>query len=145
MNYSTNATQLIKTYEGLVTTAYECPGGVWTIGYGHTDGVKEGDTTTESGACLLLKQDMNKVQTELNTLFDRDGVKATQNQFDALMSFTYNLGINNLRSSTLYAEFCEGNIDAAAAQFDRWVYAKGKILKGLVKRRAAEKKLFLAS
>ena len=140
MNISETGIELIKKFEGCVLKAYKCPAGVWTIGYGHTSGVKEGQTITKKEAEVFLKQDLLTFETYVSNLVT---VAINQNQFDALVSFCYNLGPGNLKSSTLLKLINTKNFNAAAKQFDRWVYAGGKKLSGLVKRRAAEKTLFL--
>ena len=139
MNISETGIELIKKFEGCVLKAYKCPAGVWTIGYGHTAGVKKGQTITKTEAENYLKQDLNKYELTVNNLVN---VPLNQNQFDALVSFCYNLGAGNLKSSTLLKLLNKEDYIGAAEQFDRWVYAGGKKLSGLVKRRAAEKELF---
>lgn len=141
MNVSETGIQLIKNFEGCVLNAYKCPAGVWTIGYGHTSGVKEGQTITKAQAEELLIQDLRPFEIGVNNLVN---VPLNQNQFDALVSFCYNLGTGNLKKSTLLKLLNKGDYNGAAEQFDRWVYAGGEKLNGLVKRRSAEKKLFLS-
>lgn len=140
MNVSETGIELIKKFEGCILKAYKCPAGVWTIGYGHTAGVKEGQTITKKEAEALLKHDLITFETHVSNLIT---VVINQNQFDALVSFCYNLGPGNLKSSTLLKLINAKNFNGAAEQFDHWVYAGGKKLNGLVKRRAAEKALFL--
>lgn len=140
MNISETGIQLIKKFEGCSLKAYKCPAGIWTIGYGHTSGVKEGQTITKKEAEAYLKQDLTTFETFVSNLIT---VAINQNQFDALVSFCYNLGPGNLRSSTLLKRINAGDFNGAAEEFDRWIYAGGKKLSGLVKRRAAEKALFL--
>lgn len=140
MNISETGIQLIKNFEGCVLKAYKCPAGVWTIGYGHTSGVKEGQTITLKQAEDYLLQDIRAYEITVNNLVN---VPLNQNQFDALVSFCYNLGPNNLKNSTLIKLLNKKDYLGAAEQFDRWIYAGGKKLPGLVKRRAAEKELFL--
>lgn len=142
MNISEAGIQLIKKFEGCSLKAYKCPAGIWTIGYGHTLKVNEGQTITKKQAEDLLKQDLRSFELTVNNLVN---VPLNQNQFDALVSFCYNLGAGNLKSSTLLKLLNKEDYIAAAEQFDRWVYAGGKKLSGLVKRRAAEKKLFQKS
>ncbi len=140
MNISTNGIELIKQFEGCVLKAYKCPAGIWTIGYGHTAGVIEGQTITRAEAEGLLKQDLARFERVINNIVK---VEINQNQFDALVSFSYNLGSGALNNSTLLRLLNKGDYNGAAEQFDRWVYAGGKKLAGLVKRRTAEKELFL--
>ena len=125
----------IKEFEGLSLEAYKCPGGKWTIGYGHTNGVGEGKKITESQAESLLKGDLLPCEKYVDGL----GVAKTQGQFDALVDFCFNLGEGKLSSSTLLAKIRGGSSDTEIqAEFRRWVYAGGKKLDGLVKRREWE-------
>ena len=140
MNISETGIQLIKKFEGCSLKAYKCPAGIWTIGYGHTLGVKEGQTITKEQAETFLKQDIRSFELTVNNLVN---VPLNQGQFDALVSFCYNLGTGNLKKSTLLKLINKKDYIGAAEQFDRWVYASGKKLPGLVKRRTAEKELFL--
>lgn len=132
--------QLIKSFEGLELEAYLCPANVWTIGYGHTKGVKEGDKITKEQAEKLLEEDL---------AFFRNGVKRlvkvalNKNQFGALVSFAYNLGLGSLESSTLLKMLNAKDYQGAADQFLRWNKSKGKVLTGLVRRREAERAVFL--
>ena len=142
MNISETGIKLIKKFEGCALKSYKCPAGIWTIGYGHTSGVKEGQTITSKQAECLLKQDIKTYELTVNNLVN---VPLNQGQFDALVSFCYNLGSGNLKNSTLLKLLNKKDYFAAAEQFDRWVFAGGKKLSGLVKRRAAEKELFLNS
>ena len=135
-----NGLHLIKTYEGLRLKAYKCPAGVLTIGYGHTSGVKPGDVITEEQAETMLKNDLKIYENYVNNYVN---VPLTQNQFDALVSFTYNLGGGTLKESSLLKRLNEGKYDDASYWFDRYVYAGRKKLQGLVNRRAKEKELFL--
>ncbi|MGV3621975.1 MAG: glycoside hydrolase family protein [Archangium sp.] len=131
---------LIKEFEGLRLTAYRDPVGVLTIGYGHTGSdVKPGMTISQQRAEQLLKNDTGWAQKAV-----RDTVKVplTQGQFDALTSFTFNLGAGALRSSTLVKKLNAGDYAGAQNEFGRWVHAGGQVLAGLVRRRAAEAKMF---
>lgn len=140
MKTSQNGINLIKQFEGLRLEAYKCPGGVLTIGYGHTgDDVKEGDRITPDNAEYLLKQDIKSAEYCINTEVKRE---LTQNQYDALISFVFNIGSFNFRHSTLLRQLNYGNYQKAAEQFDKWIYSKKTILPGLVKRRKAERLLF---
>ncbi len=139
MRTSQQGLDLIKSFEGLRLSAYKCPADVWTIGYGTTAGVKPGQTITPERADELLREDVAKVEAQvLRTI----KVPLKQGQFDALVSFTYNLGVGNLADSTLARLLNAGDYMGAAAQFDRWNKAGGKVLKGLVTRRAAERAMF---
>ena len=125
----------IKGFEALELKAYKCPANVLTIGYGHTRGVKDGQAITEAQADALLKGDILVVEQFLNGL----NINLTQGQFDALVDFCFNLGQQKLLNSTLLAKISvHATDDEIAAQFRRWVYANGKKLNGLVKRREWE-------
>ena len=135
MRTSRDALNAIKEFEGLRLQAYKCPAGVWTIGYGHTDGVTEGMEITERQATALLKADLIPVEKAVNEL----GVCRTQGQFDALVDFAFNLGIEALKGSTLLKCIRRGESeDEIGRQFRRWIYSKGRILPGLQIRRAWE-------
>jgi len=139
MHTSQRGLDLIKSFEGLRLTAYRCPADIPTIGYGTTAGVKMGDTITKERAEELLREDVKRFEGYIERLVK---VPLTQGQWDALSSFVYNLGPGALEKSTLLRLLNAGDYSGAAAQFDRWVYASGKKLSGLVKRRAAERALF---
>lgn len=140
-----NAIDLIKQFEGFRPEAYQDSVGVWTIGYGTTriDGqpVKQGMTITQDQALQLAQQEVNKLWSQIESILK---VKINDNQMNALVDFAYNLGFDSLRNSTLMRLVNESKFDEAANQFPRWVYASGKVLPGLVKRREAEKQLFLS-
>ena len=139
MRTSRKGIEFIKAHEGLRLDAYLCPAGVPTIGYGHTYNVKMGDRITEEQAERLLIGDLIVAETEVN----RYGFDLTQNQFDALVSFVYNIGAGNFRSSTLLKRLkANPNDPDIANQFKRWVYGGGKVLPGLVRRRNEEAKLY---
>ncbi len=145
MKTSNPGINLIKSFEGKRLKAYDDSVGVWTIGYGTTKypngiRVKKGDTCTQSQAEEYLKNDLVKFENAINKLVK---VPLTQNQFDALASFTYNLGEANLSSSTLLKKLNAKDYKGAAAEFLKWNKAGGKILSGLIKRRKAEMELFL--
>jgi lysozyme len=138
-------TELIKQFEGLKLNAYMCPANVPTIGYGTTringKPVQLGTTITESRAVELLKTDLSIFEQAVNR---NVSVPLTQNQFDALVSWTYNLGETNLRSSTLLRKLNARDYAGAADEFLRWNKSGGKELAGLTRRRAAERVLFLS-
>jgi lysozyme len=142
MKTSQKCIDLIKKFEGCALKAYKCPAKVWTIGYGHTNNVRPDDVISKSEAEELLRIDLAKFEAGVNAAVK---VKLTQGQFDALVSFAYNLGTGALQGSTLLKLLNAGNYTGAAAQFDKWIYAGGKILLGLQRRRAAEKELFLST
>ena len=140
MKTSNNGINLIKQFEGCALTAYKCPAGVWTIGYGHTKNVKQGMKITNEHATNLLKDDLKTYEGYVNKYVK---VKLNQNQFDALVSFTFNCGGGALKSSTLLKKLNKGDYTSAANELLRWNKASGKILAGLTRRRKAEKALFL--
>lgn len=142
MKTSPKGIALIKEYEGLRLGAYLCSAGVLTIGYGHTGGVKEGDLITEQKAEQLLQDDLKKFENGVLRLVR---VPLTQNQFDALVSFAFNLGVGNLGKSTLLRLLNDRDYKGAAGQFIRWNKAAGKELAGLTRRRIAESELFLSA
>ncbi|WP_277973003.1 lysozyme [Pantoea agglomerans] len=140
MKVSGRGLELIRRSEGLFLQAYPCPANVLTIGYGHTAGVQPGDVITAEQADTFLQEDVAESVRAVNRLVT---VPLTQNQFDALISFVFNLGIGNFRTSTLLKKLNAGDYTGAAKEFPRWVRAGGKQLPGLIKRRGAEKALFL--
>ena len=121
--------ELIKHFEGCELEAYKCPAGVWTIGYGHIKGVHEGMTITEHQAEEMLKSELHEYEGYIN---DYVTVPLNQNQFDAMVSWVYNLGGGNLRASTLLKVLNAGEYDGVPAQMLRWNKAGGKVLEGLV-------------
>ena len=142
MKTSPKGIALIKEFEGLRLRAYLCPGGVWTIGYGHTAGVKPGMVITEAQAEEYLKADLIAFERYLNGL----GLALNQNQFDALVSFIYNVGTGNFSSSTLLRKVRANPQDNSIMdEFLRWVYSKGRVLPGLQRRRLAEMKLYFSN
>ncbi|WP_277971769.1 lysozyme [Pantoea agglomerans] len=141
MNVSLTGLGLIKKFEGFRAEAYRCPAGVWTIGYGHTGNVKEGDTCTPEQADHWLQEDC--LVAEL-TIGANVKTHLNQNQFDALVSFIFNLGSGNFVGSTLLKKLNVGDYAGAADEFGKWVNAGGRKLPGLVERRAAEKALFVS-
>lgn len=139
MRISPEGLAFIKQAEGCSLTAYKDSVGVWTIGVGHTRGVKPGDTCTDEQAEQYLLDDLESVYSDIEALVE---VPLSQGQFDALCSWVFNLGGPALRGSTLLKLLNQGNYDAARAQFGKWVKAGGETLPGLVKRRAAEAAMF---
>lgn len=137
MTPSDNCLDLIKRYEGLRLKAYLCPAGIWTIGYGHTGGVRPGDTCTRAEADKILACDVGRHCAPI-----REIEHLSQNQFDALASFVFNIGVANFDKSTMKRELLAGNFEAAAAEFPRWVRAASKVMPGLVVRRDEERALF---
>ena len=120
--------------------AYKCPAGKLTIGYGHTSGVKENDIITLEEAEQLFQKDLVIFENSINRLVL---VALTQNQYDSLVSFVFNIGEGKFKKSTLLRKLNAKDYIGAAEEFPKWVYSKGKKLNGLVARRDAEKALFL--
>lgn len=133
---------MIKSFEGLRLQAYQDAVGVWTIGYGATRGVKVGMSITKDQAERMLLNDVQRFEPEIQRLVT---TPLSQGQWDALVSFTYNLGAANLESSTLRRLLNAGDYAGATEQFPRWNKAGGRVLPGLVRRRAAERELFLGA
>jgi len=140
MKTENNGIDLIKEFEGRRLDAYQDSVGVWTIGYGHTKNVKEGDSITTLEAENLLTEELKEYAEYVNKYVT---VPLTQNQFDALVSWTYNLGPNNLRESTMLKVLNDGEYDKVPSEMKRWIRAGGKVLAGLVRRRETEARLFL--
>ena len=135
MTTSPEGLALIKRYEGCRLKAYKCPAGVWTVGYGHTKGVTSATTITQAQADQFLQDDIAPIESQLNDL----QINFRQGQFDALVSFIFNLGIGNFNKSTLKKRIITGAEDSViVSEFKRWNKAGGKVLPGLVARRAAE-------
>lgn len=139
MKVSQDCIQLVKYFEGFEDTAYLCPANVWTIGYGRTRNVKEGDKITEVQAERDLLEELEEFKHQV---LDSVKVELKQNELDALTSWTYNLGVGNLKSSTLLKKLNAGNKDEVPAEIVRWNKANGKVLAGLTKRREAEAELW---
>lgn len=146
MRFSNAGVELLKEFEGLKLKAYRDSVGVWTIGVGHTKGVKPNDVITYSQAINFLYQDIKDAETAVNRMVRVFDV-LTQNQYDALVSLVYNIGAGNFEKSTVLRETNKRNFQLAADAFRR--FNKGRIngvlveLKGLTRRREAERKLFL--
>ncbi|OEH06556.1 muraminidase [Enterobacter kobei] len=146
MQTSDKGIALIKEFEGCKLTAYQDSVGVWTIGYGWTkpvDGkpIRAGMTIKQETAERLLKTGLVSYENDVSRLVKVD---LTQGQFDALVSFTYNLGARSLSTSTLLRKLNAGDYAGAADEFLRWNKAGGKVLNGLTRRREAERALFLS-
>lgn len=138
MKTSQRGINLIKQFEGVRLTAYKCPAGVYTIGYGHTRGVTRGMKITEEEASAFLTADLlnsERAVERYNSVYHWN-----QNEFDALVSFTFNCGATNLRSLLRNGQ---RNRSQIAATLPLYRKAGGKVLKGLERRRTAEKALFL--
>lgn len=140
MTCSVLCKRLIKDFESLRLDAYLCPAGVWTIGWGHTNGVRKGQRISELQANDYLVEDIAPIERQLNKL----GINFRQEQFDALVSFVFNLGWSKLKSSTLLKKIQADTTDQEiAAEFTKWVYSGGKKLLGLKRRRIAEANMFV--
>lgn len=142
MRTSQKGVSLIKSFEGLRLKAYQDSVGVWTIGYGATCGIAAGMTITNEQAERMLINDISRFEPEIERLVK---VPLSQAQWDALMSFTYNLGAANLGESTLLRLLNACDYAGAAEQFKRWNKAGGSVLPGLARRRSAERMMFLSS
>ena len=141
MNISPEGIEFIKEHEGCKLRAYQDSIGVWTIGVGHTSGVKEGDEIDDAEADRLLREDLVWVE---KCIANSVSVALTQNQYDALCSWIFNLGCSSFRKSTLLSYLNQGEDDLAAKEFLKWNRAGGKVLAGLTNRREAESELFLS-
>lgn len=142
---------LIKRFETFQPNAYRCPAGVLTIGYGHTGDVREGARITEHQADAILDVDLDRFERGVAEQFA--AVNLNENQFSALVSFAFNVGLGGgppgsrpgLAESSLRKHLLAGRVAFAADEFRKWVHAGGVKLNGLVKRREAERALFLES
>ena len=144
MKTSASGIAHIKEFEGFRAKRYLCPAGKWPIGYGHVIVDSERLTLwnaelTEEQAAKLLIKDLDRFESAVR---DMVAVPLTQGQFDALVSFAFNLGEAKLRSSTLLKLLNAGDYDGARKQINRWVYSNGKKLDGLIRRRARETEMF---
>ena len=145
MKTNAAAISIIKVFESFSPVPYQCPAGVWTIGYGATR-CPDGQAVTQDTPEIDEEEAVRWMQHELcQTEYDVARLiksALTDNQFGALVSFTYNLGSGNLAASTMRQKLNRGDYEGAAAEFPKWRRAGGKILRGLVRRRAAERNLF---
>jgi len=140
MQISEEGLSLIKKFEGCELEAYLCPAGVWTIGYGHTKDVKEGDKINKEEAEYLLQEEMIEYEGYVNDFVE---VTLQQHQYDSLVSFCYNLGGGSLKKSTLLKVLNDSKYEEVPAQIRRWNKAGGEVLEGLVRRREAEAVMFM--
>lgn len=141
MKASVGAYELIKQFEGLRLEAYLCPAGIWTIGYGHTSGVSPNSFITIQEADEYLHRDVAAIEMQLNKL----NLSLRQCQWDAIVSFVFNVGIGNFKASTLLAKIrINPDDNSIIDEFLRWVYANGKVMRGLQKRRLTEMKLYFS-
>ena len=141
MRTSQRGINLIKSFESLRLEAYRCPAGIYTIGYGHTAGVRRGDVIDEQRAEYLLAEDLKKFEDVVN----RECHGINQYQFDALVSFTFNVGTGNFQKSTLLkcVKANPQNVNIRY-EFSRWNKANGTVLAGLIRRRKAEADLYFS-
>ena len=141
MKASIDAYELIKQFEGLRLEAYLCPAGIWTIGYGHTSGVSPNSFITIQEADEYLHRDVAAIEMQLNKL----NLSLRQCQWDAIVSFVFNVGIGNFKASTLLAKIrINPDDNSIIDEFLRWVYANGKVMRGLQKRRLTAMKLYFS-
>ncbi len=136
---SSRSIALIKSFESCELKAYLCPAGVWTIGWGHTRTARPGMTITQAQADALLLNDLSVAGSMVERLVK---VPLTDNQFGALVSFTFNVGSGNLAQSTLLKLLNRGWYEQVPAHFLRWHKVKGEVVAGLTRRRDAEAKLW---
>jgi len=142
MHTSALGVALIKQFEGLRTCAYLDAAGIWTIGYGHTgDEVRSGFRIDAAQADALLRKDLGTAEEAVRAWVTQP---LAQPSFDALVSFVFNVGATAFAGSTLLRKLNEGDMEGAAAEFERWRYAGGRVLPGLLRRRIAERTLFLS-
>ena len=139
MKISEDGLELIKKFEGCETTAYQDSVGVWTIGFGHTKGVEEGQTCSIEDAESMLADEMDEYEGYINNMVK---VGLQQYEFDALVAWVYNLGPTNLGESTMLKVLNGGQFDRVPDEMNRWTRAGGEILEGLVRRRQAESLMF---
>lgn len=142
MKASPQAYNLIREFEGLRLQAYQCPSGKWTIGYGHTTNVAPGTTITQLQANLHLQEDVAQCEHTLN----KYNLALTQNMYDALISFIFNVGAGNFHRSALLSKIKVNPYDSSISdEFLKWIHSKGKPLTGLQRRRMAEMKLYFST
>lgn len=144
MRTSNKGRNFIKGFESLELVAYPDPGTggkPWTIGWGHTKGVKQGDRITQDQAEQFFSDDLAVYELTVNGAIKRP---MTQNQFDAMVSLAFNIGGSAFAGSTLVKKFNTGDAKGAADEFPKWKNSGGKVMPGLVKRRAAEREVFLS-
>ena len=140
MNYSERGMDLTRSFEGCRFRAYRDGGGVLTIAYGHTKNVREGQECDMEQAVTWLRDDVQDAVAAVNRLVK---VPLTQNRFDALVDFVFNLGAGAFATSTLLRMLNQGDYAGAAGQFKRWNKDNGQVVAGLTRRRAAEEKMFV--
>jgi lysozyme len=141
---SSRLIEFVQHYEGWKAYAYQDPVGIWTIGWGRIEGVYSGEVTTPEHEMRWLIDTLGYISDSIIEIVD-DKIALSQNQLDSLTSWCFNLGMGNFRRSTLLVRLNAGDFSGAAAEFPRWVYAgrPPRVLPGLVRRREAERQLFL--
>ena len=139
MKISEDGLELIKKFEGCETSAYQDSVGVWTIGFGHTKDVEEGQTCSIEDAESMLTDEMDEYEGYINNMVKVD---LQQHEFDSLVAWVYNLGPTNLGESTMLKVLNGGQFDRVPNEMNRWTRAGGEILEGLVRRRQAESLMF---
>ena len=139
MHISQEGIDLVKKFEGGRLTAYQCAAGVWTCGYGSTRGVQQGDVWSQEKAEIMLVDELEEYGAYVEDLVT---VPLNQQQYDALTSWTFNLGPSNLKSSTLLQVLNKGDYDGVPQQIKRWNKVNGQVNDGLIRRRDAEALLF---
>ena len=139
MHISQEGIDLVKKFEGCRLTAYQCAAGVWTCGYGSTRGVQEGDVWSQEKAEIMLVDELEEYGAYVEDLVT---VPLNQQQYDALTSWTFNLGPSNLKSSTLLQVLNKGDYEGVPQQIKRWNKVNGQVNDGLIRRRDAEALLF---
>lgn len=143
METSDRGIELVKRFEGYEEKAYRCPAGVLTIGYGHTGGVYEGQVCTREQAERWLREDLRSAENAVNALEPARPLR--QCEFDALVSFAFNVGISAFQNSTLLKLVKQGACEAdIRAEFGKWIHSGGKQLPGLVRRRNAEADMYFS-
>lgn len=130
--------EMIKSFEGCRLEAYKCQAGVWTIGYGHTQGVYEGKKITQEEADRLLASDLAKFETGVRNILGSASCMA-ENKIDALVSLAYNIGVSAFKNSTLVKKIKQSDcVEAVCKQFLRWRFVGKRTSEGLLRRRIAE-------
>jgi len=140
MRYSKQGIDLTKQFESCRLVAFKpTPSDPWTLGWGHTLGVEEGMTCSQGQADQWLLDDVADAENAVNRLVK---IGLTQEEFDALVDFTFNVGVNAFQHSTLLAKLNENDVQGAADEFEKWDMAGGQVVAGLLRRRNAERALF---
>lgn len=139
MEYSKDGAALTEQFESCRLEAYQDSVGVWTIGWGHTGGIQEGDTCTQEMADQWLQNDIKEAESAVNAHLK---VPVNQHIFDSVVDLAFNIGTGNFDGSTLLKDINAGDFKAAVEEFEKWDFAGGKVVAGLLRRRLAEKEEF---